>query len=307
MDDFQPRAEKFDALWAIHVEPGPGGGYRLSGRAFDPRTATLGPVFHRTIVYPADAARGLFRLGLDLFVPSAEIGAAVGGGVQILVQGAALNAADPIGQIVQPGSVFVPFRLMLKPDGTLKQVVPIGWSYLRVETLDGPLARCAIVSGLRDPLSRRVIGKYRLVALGVKPGDAPLILRFETRPPNPQPAAGYTVTVRDVPDGPPRDVGTTDREGRIVLPADPVSGLVIVRLLAGGIEPLVEFPVMAGESSEERIIHVGLVPQAVALETKLNALRDEVIDLVAILRPDRGPPQGPRRWQCLGRGQGSSR
>ena len=42
----------------------------------------------------------------------------------------------------------------------------------------------------------------------------------------------------------------TDRAGRIVLKPGFASGLVILRLLAADSEPMVEFPVMPGESGE---------------------------------------------------------
>ena len=66
--------------------------------------------------------------------------------------------------------------------------------------------------------------------------------------PDQAPAAGYTLTARLVPDGQPRELGMTDRAGRIVLKPGFASGLVILRLLAGNVEPIVELPIMPGES-----------------------------------------------------------
>ena len=40
----------------------------------------------------------------------------------------------------------------------------------------------------------------------------------------------------------------TDRSGRIVLHPGFANGLVILRLLAGNVEPMVELPIMPGES-----------------------------------------------------------
>jgi hypothetical protein len=58
--------------------------------------------------------------------------------------------------------------------------------------------------------------------------------------------------------------------------------LVILRLLAGSVEPIVEFPMMPGESGDERVVAVDLKPHTVALESRLDSLRDEVVDLVAL-------------------------
>jgi hypothetical protein len=96
------------------------------------------------------------------------------------------------------------------------------------------------------------------------------------------PAAGYTLTARLVPDGQPRELGMTDRAGRIVLKPGFASGLVILRLLAGSVEPMLELPIMPGESIEQRPIAFEPRLLTVALETQLDSLRDEVVDLVAL-------------------------
>ena len=74
----------------------------------------------------------------------------------------------------------------------------------------------------------------------------------------------------------------TDREGRIVIPPGFADGLLILRLLAGNVEPMVEFPIVLGEFTGERTIPIVPRPQTVALETQLDSLRDEILDLVAV-------------------------
>jgi hypothetical protein len=74
----------------------------------------------------------------------------------------------------------------------------------------------------------------------------------------------------------------TDRAGRITLKPDFAKGLVVLRLLAGNSEPMVEFPMMPGETSDERDIAVDPKPLTVAFQVQLDALRDEVVDLVAL-------------------------
>ena len=273
-------AETVDKGWAIRIEPDGRGGFRFLGREFDVLTGHWGPPRLRSAPYPADAARSLLGLALDLFRPTAEVGAESGGGVTLTVRGAALQAASPAGRVVGVGSVFVPLRIFQKPDGSPLGVVEVRRSYLRVASIEGAEARCEIVSGLRDPLSRRVARKNSLVALGAKPADRPTRLRY-VRGDERNPAAGYTLTVRTLPDGPPREIGTTGRDGRIVLEPGLADGLILVRLLAGGVEPLDEFPMLPGEEAGERTILIDPKPEAVALETRLDAFRDELIDIVA--------------------------
>jgi hypothetical protein len=280
-------ASDFEKVWQIRIgRYGPA--TVLSGRELDVASLRLGPVHGRRVLAPADLPRGLLNLSQDLFRPTAAIGATSGGGVAVTVRGASLPPASPFGRVVAVGSVFRPIRIvsLSEPGGPASRVLDIPFTYLRVEAVEGPLATCAIHSALRDPLTRRVTQKNALVALGSEPAPQPTRLRFQLLPDR-TPAAGYRLTARRLPDGPPREVGTTDRDGRITLesavPGGPLDGLLALRLVAGSVEPLVEFPLMPGESSQERT----LPPfdprgRTVALETQLEALRDGVIDLVAL-------------------------
>ena len=55
-----------------------------------------------------------------------------------------------------------------------------------------------------------------------------------------------------------------------------------LRLLAGDSEPLAEFPIMPGESSEEREIPIDPLPLASKYQVQLDALRDQIVDQVAL-------------------------
>jgi hypothetical protein len=284
LDALEPAAfssfSTFDKVWVVrlaHSEPD--GGLGLSGREFDTATARIGPLQRRSVLWPGDVPRALLLFAHDLFSPTAEISGQEGGLALLKVQGAALAPASPLGAVVAPGTVFQPLRVVSR-NGKV-QVSKIRYTYLQVETVDGPVARCAIVSGLHDPLTARVTRPSSLAALGLKPGNNPLQLRFVTRP-NQAPAAGYTVTVRRVPDGQSRSVGTTDRAGRIILRPGFADGLVILRVLAGSVEPMVELPIMPGDIPDERPIAFDPKPQTIALEARLDSLRDEVVDLVAL-------------------------
>jgi hypothetical protein len=273
-------AHDCDKLWLLRVGRS-GASWTLAGRELDAATQRLGPVYRRPSRFAADLPRALLLLAKDIFRPSATIGESSGGGVTLVVRGASLRGAGALGQVAVAGSVFRPIRMVTMPDGS-QRILDIPFTYLRVESLEGPVARCAIHSGLRDPLTRRIAQKNTLVALGSAPGPHPTRLRFLTLP-DKAPAAGYLLTGRSLPDGLVRELGTTDREGRVVLAPEQADGLIAVRLLAGGFEPLVEFPMMPGESDQERTLPpFDPRSQTVALETRLEALRDRVIDLVAV-------------------------
>jgi hypothetical protein len=274
-----PLIAGYDKAWAIRVEP-EDNGVAFVGREYDVSTARIGPACRRAAPYPADASRALLGLAIDLFEPSAEIGAKVGGDVLVTVRGAALAPASPVGRVVTTGSVFRPLRVWQRPDGSVLKIEDIRRSFLRVVELNGAVARCNIVSSSQDPLSSRVARKNTLVALGVKRGSVATRYRYFFAS-DKTPAAGYILTARTVPDGPPVEVGMTDREGRISIPPGFADGLVIFRLLAANIEPVDEFPAMPGETVDERPVVINPKPAAVALETQLNSLRDDLIDVVA--------------------------
>ncbi len=274
-------AEGFDKAWLIRVGPGagPGGaGLVLEGREYDAATGLVGPPHSRSTPYALDAPRALLALALDLFAPVADVGEESGGGVSLVIRGGALGSADPIGRVAGPGTVFRPFTIARRGDQP-EQVRAIPFTYLKVESIEGGRARCAIVSSLRNPFPKQIAGRFRRVALGARPGSSATRLRFVAGKDR-LPAAGYILTARPAPDAPEREVATTDREGRVALPTGFASGLSWLRLKAG-VEPLAEFPILPGESADERTVAVTPRPQAVALEAKLDALRDELVDLIA--------------------------
>jgi hypothetical protein len=229
----------------------------------------------------SDVARELFRLSEAMFAPYAEIGEPSGDSVPLRVQGAALPKGQ-LGQGIAPvGTVFRPVRVFYNTDDSVLNIQKVPYSYLVVSTREDAETRATLVRGVADPLSKRFPRKNKLVALGVKPGAFPTRFRF-VQSKGEAPASGYVLTARPAPDGPSRVVATTDREGRVSIPRRFADGLVIVRLLAGRAEPLREVPVMPGESDEELTIPVDPKSQAVTLETQLDALRDEIVDLVAV-------------------------
>ncbi len=278
---FDDASEGGDKVWALRIV-GEGSGLALSGREFDTATGRLGPIHRRSAPYRPDLPRDLLELALEVFAPSAVVGESFAKHVSITVRGASLETASPIGRVVKPGSVFQPLRMIPgKGKGGKTLVLEIPFSYLQVETLEGPVARCTISSIYPNPLTKQMVQASSFVALGLSPGKSPTHLRFVSKG-DKVPAAGYVLTARTGAEGIPREVGMTDRDGRIVVPAGFADSLVILRLLAGNVEPMVEFPAMLGESSRERTITIDPKPQTVAFETQLDSIRDTVIDLVAI-------------------------
>jgi hypothetical protein len=271
----------FDKVWVVRVSRSESeGAIQFEGREYDTASRRLGPFQRRIAQTRSDTPRTLLQFSQDLFNPTAEIASQERGHAVLKVQGAALTPASPAGAVVSRGTVFLPLRLVSLNDGKL-QILRIPYTYLLVESVEGPVAHCNVISAMSDPLTRRMLRPNSLAALGVKAGSSAVALRFVTKPSG-APAAGYTLTARLVPDGQPHAVGTTDRAGRIVLQPGFADGLVILRLLAGDVEPMVELPMMPGVAFQEKDIAIDPKPETVALESRIESLRDEVVDLVAL-------------------------
>jgi hypothetical protein len=285
LDSLEPGAfaslASFDKVWVMRIaQEEPGSGLVFSGREYDTATQRLGPLQLRVVAARSDAPRAMLQFTRDLFNPTAVISGQEGGRALLTVQGSMIAPASSFGAVVEKGTVFQPLRLVSLANGKV-EVVPIKHTYLQVESVEGPVARCTIASVYSDPLTKRMSRPNSFAAVGLKPGNSPITLRFVTGT-DLAPAAGYTLTARLVPDGQPREIGMTDRAGRIVLKPGFARGLVILRLLAGNVEPIVEFPLMPGESTDNRPISVDPKVLTVALEAQIDSIRDEVVDLVAL-------------------------
>ncbi|MGE3820525.1 MAG: hypothetical protein AB7I30_14020 [Isosphaeraceae bacterium] len=269
-----------EKVWLIRIG-GAGSAVILTGREYDTTVRRLGTLLRREVAVPLDLPRELLRFAMDLFAPLAVIGERFGKEAVLSVRGSALSPATEEGRVVRVGTVFQPFRVAPRNDGPAI-IREIPYTYLRVESLEGGSTRCAFLSMFSDPFTGRVVQRTQLLALGTRPGSRPTSLRFLTLPDR-APAAGYALTARSVPDGLPREVGLTDREGRITLPPGLADGLTVFRLVAGGDEPMREFPLMPGVQEGELVVPpFDPRPLTVALESRLETLRDEVIDLVAV-------------------------
>ncbi len=273
------RTRDVDKGWLIDIRP-EGTGFRVTGREWDDATQRIGSLFARNAASRHDLPRNLLKLCRAMFAPVAEVRSRDNEFADLLVQGGLLRPATPMGLLVQPDTIFRPVRVFLNRDDTVRQIQDIDWSYLRVMRVDTPVARAQIVSALRRPLTGRTRRRNRLLALGLRPADVNTELTFLTKPDR-LPAAGYRVTAQRYPNGQILEVGLTDRDGRVIIPPRFIDGLVRVRVIAGDREPLVEFPVMPGDTIQRRTLIIDPKPQVVTLQVRMTALIDRMLDTIA--------------------------
>ncbi len=179
----------FDKIWLVRIsDGGSSAGLVFTGREYDTATRWLGPLQEHKAFVLADAPRALLQFALELFNPTALITGQEGGRALLMVRGASITPASALGNVVAKGSVFLPLRLVSKVDNSIV-IRRILFTYLQVEEVQGPVARCAIVTALRDPLTQRVSRPNTLAAIGIKPGTSPIRYRFSCVPTSRPPPA----------------------------------------------------------------------------------------------------------------------
>jgi hypothetical protein len=285
----RPLGDGVDKVWLIQGKP-LGGSIVLQGRELDVATGWLGSPHARKVTLASELPRDLFRLSQDMFAPYAEMGASRAEIVSLRVQGSALPHGSAGDAIAPPASVFRPVRVFYKDDGSVLEIMKVNFTYLVVQGQNGATTETTLITKLRDPLTNRYSRKNRLIALGVKPGAFATRFRFINTF-DKQPAAGFVLTYRTIPQGQARELATTDRDGRVQLPPGFSDGLVMVRLISGHLtsgpnagrsEPLGEVPIMPGETADEMTVPIDPHPHALTLETQLDALRDSIVDLILV-------------------------
>ena len=271
----------FDKVWVVRIaRSDAGSGLVFTGREYDTATRRLGPLQRH--------GRAHLSMHLGPCSSSAAICSirprdhrARRGACSLDRAGGHDRAGEPARRGRREGNGLSTVAVGIAPDGKV-QIVRITHTYLQVESVEGPVARCAIISALADPLTKRMARPNSLAAVGLKPGNSPITLRFVTRP-DQAPAAGYTLTARLVPDGQPRELGMTDRAGTdraqagFCQRAGHSASAGRQRGADGGV---------ADDAGRKRRRNARSPfdpkPLTVALETQLDSLRDEVVDLVAL-------------------------
>ena len=220
----------------------------FTGREYDTATRRLGPLQEHTAFVLADAPRALLQFTLDLFSPTALITGQEGGRALLLIRGASVPPASELGRVVSKGRVFIPLRLVnVKGNDDRHSEDSL---HLPASRIPGgsrcPLRDRGAPCATRSPSVSPAPTRWR--RWGSSRAAAPSRFRFFTRADN-GPAAGYTLTARAVPEGLPHELGMTDRAGQDRRSSrDSPRGWSSSGWWPATSEPMVEFPVMPGES-----------------------------------------------------------
>lgn len=268
---------------------------RISVRAWQPKYEWLSPVQTEVLFEPRETASRIVQLCWRLFRPEILIERVDQNDVRARIPAGDLQPADPAYRLFQPGDCLSPWLMHYNRKKVLQRRQELPWSYVRLDEINGPLAKGVVLSGLRTPLAIKTRGRIDKVAvasrpvfpetrlqIGVQNQPARLLAgyRLELRPklPEPKPAQG----VQKAEDqSPPDEVVTvlTDRLGEATLPAKPGQPLTWVYVFSGDLL-LARVPFAAGSLAFQRLD----VPDdsvRLQVEGQLQLLQSELINLVA--------------------------
>lgn len=202
--------------------------------------------------------------------------------VVMLPRGAAL-VQNSDGRTCELGAVFLPILRRTTRTGELIaggiQTVP--WTFIEVVECEDNKAVGHIWSGNRRPFGVRRLGRIEQVAIAIRSDPGNTELRLVSRAVPAKPLVGYEVYAQsaDVTEKPaPARLGATNAEGKIqVMPNDHRVQMLFVK--NGGLV-LARFPMVPGAEPQVEVPLPDDDPRLTA-ETRLAALREELIDVVA--------------------------
>lgn len=211
------------------------------------------------------------------------------GKVPVTLFGLALQPRNSDYPLAEPGTPIRVYRDFLSRDKK-KTRTEIPWTFLiyRQPEAGGLLARCDVMSALRNPLTMRTRRRVQMPAIGAGATELTATdLRFVAGP-DAVPVTGYEIAIRAQDSKATVNLGNTDHRGRITVdrsvlgafggPTDAVRTVQV--LLVAGQTVIASFPMVPGEK-DFRQISVRIDPLVAEVNGRVMALQDSVVDTVA--------------------------
>ncbi len=270
--------EGIDKLTALSVLAEPDG-YRVQAREFDVRTQSMGAVAERHVSQESLVADAAFDALWRAFYPVAQIDVDTDRSVLLRPRASSLPLRDPSLRMISEGDLFRPVirKFDRKGKTSARSVAPMPWTFLVVEKIAGMTSYCKIHSGLRQSLGRRR-GQSEQLAIAVRPRGVSTRLTVLGRGKPPKPLAGYDVLAQEPGKKEIEQVGRTDANGQIEVPATD-SPVRILYVKGGGIL-LARLPMVPGLDATATA-EIADEDVRLALEGYLSSVSDRVVDLVA--------------------------
>lgn len=156
-------------FWFLVTVHNQGARREIAVRAWQPQFEWLSPVQRASFFEPRETAAQIVKLCWRLFRPQVLIEHVDQNAVRLRIPAGDLQPADPAYQLFQPGDCLIPWMLYYDKNQTIKRRQELPWTYVRLDEIQGPLARGTVLSGLRTPLAGKTRGRIDKVAVASRP------------------------------------------------------------------------------------------------------------------------------------------
>ena len=249
--------DKLVAVCVVHHD----GTIRYQVREFDVQTGQWGALFERTCAQGRDLAPGLIAAIQRVFMPLARIDRVSDKG-EVFIRARAINAcqqADVFDENAQPEPIvnspvwvrpedrFLPVIRKVDRNGDLAELEPIPFTYLTVESQEGPRVVCKLHSRQRSVLGGRSSKRAQKLALVIRPPESSTQLKLVSRDDDKRPLSGYEIFSRSpnsTSDQKSTFLGLTDWRGVIEVPPFD-EGLRLIYVKRGS-RALMKLPIIPG-------------------------------------------------------------
>ncbi len=267
----QSLAAKYDKLFSLVVSV-ESEGFRVAGLEWDAATQQSGLPTTAYAASREELATALWQVTQQAFRPVAVI-AGGGGNVGLLARAGELPPPDADWTPQQSGRMWEPFYRFYGPDLKLKKIQPVPWTFVLVDKLMRSYGQGKVLSGLRDPLTRRR-QRTDVVALAVAPHGFATELRLVS---GPKPQAGVEIDVYFDLKTPLRLI--SDRHGSATVGRDPTHPHPWIHIRSGQ-EILAKLPMVPGLHAVD-ILELPDDSLRLRVEGEVAFLQAELMDAVA--------------------------
>ncbi|MBI2823162.1 MAG: hypothetical protein HYX69_00570 [Planctomycetia bacterium] len=215
-------------------------------REFDVRTQLFGTPVAQMVLHQTRLTDAVFRMILQAFAPLAVVEdlADDKGRVTLRLRAAALPPRDASLVFATPGTIFRPVIRANERTGKPRRIQAPDWTFLTAESVEGPLVKARMVTGVGNPLSSRRRGRTEQLALAVRPPEGSTMLELRAPGNEGRPLAGYQVYSHPADSKETMLLGATDYAGEARI--DPGDGGVRVLLIKSGSAVVARLPILPG-------------------------------------------------------------
>ena len=257
--------------------------FRLSGVEWDRSSQSVTGIEERSTYDRRVIPNYATDLVFALFRPLVSITTVDKNQVEMRVRGGELLPPDVSLTPFTVGDYISSFTRLLDKNRELKRLQMIPWTQIRVDVADRSYLKGTIISAFASPLggSRR---RVEMMGLKIRPPQGLTRLQVIPRGKPDSPMAGYRVEVLDrletkedkVTD---RVTLRTDRNGIVVIPADPTKPLRHL-IVYSGAAPLAKAPLIPGHARKLVLEAPDDAPR-LNVEAETELLQSELVDVVA--------------------------